>query len=218
MPSSVKERPIIFSTPMVKAILENRKTQTRRIIKPQPKENTIRMYAEETIDFSAKTDRWYAEYLDNGRQWTDSGTTTCPYGTIGDALWVRETFYECVNNNDRIHYAANRQPIQNTETRTYRKRPSIFMPRSASRITLEITDIRVQRLQEITEEDARAEGIAPLDEHKTNILTANEWSKERIASLYINQFKSLWDSINAKRAPWASNPWVWALTFKRVMP
>ena len=162
--SKVKERPILFNGPMVRAILEGCKTQTRREIKNNPLLNAG--FTDEFILLPG-----------------NASAFVCPFGVVGDRLWVKETF-----EDDEGGW-----------------RPSIFMPRWASRITLEITDVRVQRLQEITEEDARAEGYHP----KINDSLPDWTAKE--------SFKILWDSLNAKRGlDWDKNPWVWALSFKRV--
>lgn len=202
------ERPILFSAPMVRAILEGRKTQTRRIIKPQPAGQIFLKYG-----------CWNS--VDQLEPWT------CPYGQPGDRLWVRESWCPgrpgYVNGDGKpygvlpferswpipkehpegivVRYAATwNNGDQGDEVPPMR--PSIHMPRWASRITLGITDVRVQRLQDIQEADALAEGI-----------------KVEVRELgALDPFKRLWDSINAKRAPWESNPWVWCLAFKRVKP
>jgi hypothetical protein len=168
----VKERPIFFSAPMVKAILEGRKTQTRRIVK---------CAAPDLID----ADGWPLR--------DDDGTggevrCACPYGVPGDRLWVRETLGV----------------------------PG-HMPRWASRITLELTDVRVQRLREISEEDAVAEGCVA-GSSVTHRGTMGPFDAEvtREASTAREAFCALWNSINIKRAPWHISPWVWALTFRRV--
>ena len=130
----------------------------------------------------------------------------CPYGVPGDRLWVRETFYSngMCKNTMSCHYRATYNGLFTPDTVPWKWTPSIFMPRWASRITLEITGVRVERVQDISEEDARAEGIP--DEYRAG---------HRI--YYRPRFKTLWDSINAKRGfGWDSNPWVWVVEFKRV--
>jgi hypothetical protein len=154
-----KERGILFSAPMVRAILEGRKTQTRRVVKNQVRRDGY----------------------------------TCPYGKPGDVLWVRETW--CGDRFNGVGYRA-------TDAQSGPWKPSIFMPRWASRITLEITDVQVERVHDINECDIVAEGIPfPTDRYVSY--------EELLAA-----FRDLWDSINGKTYPWASNPWVWALTFK----
>jgi hypothetical protein len=204
----MKERPILFSAPMVCAILKGRKTQTRRVVKIQPQAQPA----------SAKN------LNNNGQQtWvspTDLGSLwqVCPYGQPGDRLWVRESFQPLLvegvkwrdsNYKTGVGYAPNyvaTSPViefmdcGHDDEITPRVTPSIFMPRWASRITLEITGVRVQRLQEISIEDALAEGI-----------THSTLNAPRV------EYQWLWDSINAKRGlDWDKNPWVWALTFKVV--
>lgn len=189
----MKERPILFSGPMVRAIMEGRKTQTRRVINPPaPFVST-----DEGLDV----------------EWA-IGNIHCPYGVPGDRLWMRETHYvQSAGYKDGsgtlILYRATEPNAPNTWT------PSIHMPRWASRITLEITDVRVQRVQEISKKDAKEEGIRYLPE-------AHSWSSDEeyqgLGRLMtpISAFAELWDSINAKKYSWASNPWVWAITFRRI--
>ncbi|MGB3988457.1 MAG: hypothetical protein WBK67_02060 [Minisyncoccales bacterium] len=160
----MKERPILFSTPMVRAISDGKKTMTRRVVKNQPPINYL--FVKTLI---SKNFLW-AKFCDPLREIAEGDEkhwVKCPYGQVGDRLWVRETF---------------------------------FMPRCASRIILEIIGIRVERLQEITEEDAISEGV---DRTNTSI---HGYAKER--------FEKLWDSINGKKYPWSSNPWVWVIEFK----
>lgn len=181
----MSERPILFSGPMVKAILEGRKTMTRRVVKPQP----IDVVKNKGLENS-----WCAVRL-NG-----AFPAVCPYGQVGDRLWVRETWY--VENNDDYYpyYKASEEHPE-----IFPKwRPSIFMPRWASRITLEITGVRVEKLQEITEEDAMKEGVNWQDTAGLARFTAKKL------------FMTLWDSINGKKYPWASNPWVWVIAFKKL--
>lgn len=194
----MSDRPIIFSGPMVRAMLGHRKTQTRRIVKPQPASHQGK------IEWSDHNPGWWIVQGDVSNTWS---RVRCPYGVPGDRLWVRETWTKVAVHPDGggvVGYRAD--PAHAEIYKDYRWRPSIYMPRWASRLTLEITDVRVQRLQEISEEDAMAEGC------------------ERVPkpimpdSTYRLCFERLWQSINAKRAPWASNPWVWAVTFRKVKP
>lgn len=220
----MKEHPILFSASMVREILKGRKTQTRRVIKPQPKG---------TVFFDGQwLDHGYGEAGDTGMY--------CPYGQPGDRLWVRETCSaeeltaetekdRSLDGLDGVRYAADGhfEPIKNTPEaadawvilNAYRGKhgatvPAIHMPRWASRITLEITDVRVQRLQEINIPDAMAEGIKNLctpDHNDYGILGL------AIAQHHVRAFSLLWDAINASHGfGWNANPWVWALTFKRV--
>jgi len=251
----MRERPILFSGPMISAILSGAKTQTRRIVRPQ-----IEPFVQQTAD------RWpqkHAEpYLDSycsERQtetnprgmsvlwcwWTRDDrqgpvVARCPYGVPGDRLWVRETFRPTRFPGKPIvgiHYAADQDPLRGCliELRSGQRytfpddagpdeqwpegvacktRPSIFLPRWASRITLEVTEVRVQRLQEISEDDAEAEGVEDLSGGSEQWkIYGTDCSTTRDVR---ESYRSLWDVINSKRAPWASNPWVWALTFRRV--
>ena len=177
----MKERPILFSGPMVRAILDGRKTQTRRVVKPQP----------DWIRPRVSDDGIAHGYCGSGP--TDG--IKCPYGTVGDRLWVRESWAKSGEVGDATEYRAdNPDPIG------AKWRPSIHMPRWASRIDLEITGIRVERLQEISERDAMAEGC----EYLTN-------------SVARSNFVKLWISINGQDS-WSANPWVWVIEFKRIKP
>lgn len=202
----MKERPITFSTDTIGAILEGRKTQTRRVIKPQP-------------DDDGGIDGCNTVYDHNIGEF-------CPHGQVGDHLWCRETWALSLEGKDipphynrlflykagsdlRLIDPSHYEWFDLKEKRGYGWRPSIHMPRWAARITLEITDIRAQRLQQINLEDVKAEGIAGYT-FARGCLSNNppdpRW-----------RFIELWDSINAKRGyGWASNAWVWVISFKGV--
>lgn len=218
-PITPGEKPILFSGPMVRAILAGTKTVTRRIVKPQPA-------LPDTLTKITNLPSGFIDYA--GR------AIRCPYG-VGQRLWVRETWVELLHTSpasdepflcegDKLIEPATRRPDGgwNYDGRVIayratsdvefcdgdgfsgdsadksdmpRWRSPIHMPRWASRLTLEIVSVRVERLQEITEADARAEGCG----------------------IYpIAKFAELWDEINRKRAPWESNPWVWRIEFKRL--
>src|SRR4051812_10208675 len=183
---TVRERPILFSGPMVKALLAGTKTQTRRVMRPQPERDSHGLWT------GLGMGGYFAEHV-FGPCALKLGTP-CPHGVPGDHLWVRET-WQCyvVGKNDllaptprpalcSIGYAATEDTRVGTASDFARYegpwRPSIFMPRWASRLTLEITDVRVQRLQEITEEDARAEGMPgePGDWHVAKAAFAEGWN------------------------------------------
>lgn len=192
----MSERPILFSAPMIRAILAGAKTVTRRIVRLGPAESVVGVSGDPN-----PPPRPFVSGSNGDRQ------PLCPYGYPGDSLWVRETFClagpntwsapKTVNPKD-CYEAAYYAAVWDRSAPT-RWRPSIHMPRWASRITLEVTGVRVERLQDLTEEDAKAEGVAP-----SRVLSARE------------EFERLWGVINAKRAPWSSNPWVWRVEFKRV--
>ena len=199
--------PIIFQAESVRAILDGRKTQTRRIVKPQPSGDMPGTYA----DRYAHGPTW-GVWLSDGRM-TEPRVWRCPYGEPGGLLWVREAWSwpgeeTVLYRADEWARKAQEQALADLNSPQWSWRPSIFMPRWASRLTLRITDVRVQRVQEISEADARAEGCH-----------AQEWctdpaSIDRTSAR--GDYASLWDSINGKRAPWDFNPWVWALTFEVV--
>ncbi|NVK20745.1 MAG: hypothetical protein HWE30_18835 [Methylocystaceae bacterium] len=201
-------KPILFSGPMVRAILEGRKTQTRRVLRPQP-------------------DPFDALFSDDGRWWTGDDETgevqqvlRVPYAP-GDLLWVREAFrgdkgYDSSPPREwshwPVHYEAEGAPDPDDEIgMNGRLRPGMFMPRWASRLTLRVTDVRVQRLQELSDADAIAEGVPQSggryeDEH------SGRWHSCTVA-----EFRSLWDGLNAKRGyGWQTNPWVAAYTFEVI--
>lgn len=200
-----RERPILFNAEMVCAILDGRKTQTRRVMKPPP-----------TADLSWVTE-WGWTFFTPDKHISGRGRRPgngpsemflpCPYA-LEQKLWVRETFTGDWRGNGIpargiVNYRADGEiPEQYREGNYWR--PSIFMPRWASRLTLEIVEVRVQRVRDITDDDAIEEGV---DRTNTSIPT---YATQR--------FQKLWDSINGKKSgcSWADNPFVWALTFKRV--
>nr|WP_186019955.1 hypothetical protein [Burkholderia gladioli] len=189
----MKERPIIFSAPMMRAILDGRKSQTRRVVKVQP-----------------------------AGAWAAPGRTSCPYGLIGDRLWVRESFWgcdapgfgdqPCVVYDDEWHGKEYRPAEIRPWARKFGRIPAIHMPRDCSRITLEITDVRVERLQDISEQDAIAEGIC-----KTGSGFWSTYGQREVDGTFSprSSFQSLWESINGLIS-WESNPWVWVIEFRRI--
>lgn len=240
-----REHGILFSAPMVRALLAGTKVQTRRIMKPQPPTQR-EVIAKSGSEFSVFTDRhspgvfrvggpvWAVrELMGREPQWT------CPYGAPGDILWVRETWshsargvYPCPSAWRRADFTKYDDPALNADhirgcggnqgdcfacaaerEGKFRWRPAIFMKRADSRITLKVTGVRVERVQDISEEDARAEGVtldpvlgrlngAPATLHPFTHRQAYIW---------------LWDAINGAGS-WASNPWVWVVGFRRVTP
>lgn len=191
----MKERPILFNGEMVKAILDGRKTQTRRVIKPQPDH-----FGKEDGE-----DSWHW----NGWRWQDKPgiplkgpDEDCPHGQPGERLWVRETWAQHPEVPGEWMYRADRGgDYQGAAQGLFKWSLSIHMPRCVSRITLEIESVCVERVQEITPDDCRAEGM-PADNND-------------IGARYC--FGQLWNSINEKRGHgWEVNPWVWVITFRRV--
>lgn len=246
----MKERPILFNAEMVRAILEGRKTQTRRVI------TKIGQFKEWIIDDQKIVNcQDYLSYHEekHGFHKIEDRANMCPYGAVGDRLWVRETWKlhsfvegwplnfqyqadgavgeENSNYTDSLKYENWYEKICTEETDYLYKinwpdrdeegyfvwehgksplkwRPSIFMPRWASRITLEITDVRVERVQDISEEDAIAEGC---------LLPKGYEELCKLAGGHRAVFRDLWDSINAKRGfGWDSNPLVWVISFKLI--
>ncbi|AIT19297.1 hypothetical protein BTN_2264 [Burkholderia thailandensis E254] len=204
----MKERPILFSGPMVRAILEGRKTQTRRIISPP------------------NGYRWLN--VDVGTMVNDGGhkkhITDLPrrHGVAGDRLWVRETTYDVerngfvgpvfVESDEGTHAAAwgwgESDDPDYVEPYELRKRPAIHMPRSMARITLEVIGVRAERLQSIEWDEAIAEGI-PDPRRAGRRVDPVEGT--------VAQFRQLWDGLNAARGyGWDTNPWVWRIEFRRV--
>lgn len=189
------ERPILFSGKMVKAILEGRKSQTRRVMKPQPKGLT----GAGSLWF----DPPYKGLIYDNNEGQPSLLALSPYGRPGDRLWVRETFSGRRTIDGRLHYDL---PVLYKADGVLADascgwKPPIFMPRWASRITLEITKVRVERLADISEDDAVKEGVDFFQVSPDG----NGCFKE--------SFKILWDSINGKKYPWDSNPWVYVIEF-----
>jgi len=208
---AIHERPILMSTDMVKAILEGRKTMTRRVMKPQP-DNELTMYS---LNGAIN---WRDELL-NLDEYPYGNYTGCPYGQVGDRLWVRETWDDmvCLASTEKGKGKGESNPLykasaDSTELKIMQGhwKPSIFMPRWASRITLEITGVRVERLQEIDSWDCIYEGIhQKFFNPQYNIVTDKPNSK------LILDFHTLWDSINAKLGfGWDTNCFVWVIEFK----
>ena len=200
----MSDKPILFSGPMVRALLDGSKTQTRRLINPQPSKP------------------WGSLFNEKGKWWTGDDFTAevietlrVPY-VVDDRLWVRETWTARMTHgwtiadarsrmfDEEILYAAD--DVDGIDGWW----PSIHLPREFSRLTLTVTGVRVQRLQEISEEDARAEGARP------NIVDGPEGWEERTQTDYRGGYRTLWDSLNGKpgrKFGWDVNPWIAAVTF-----
>ncbi|EPH3083548.1 ASCH domain-containing protein [Klebsiella pneumoniae] len=200
----MKERGMIFNGEMVRAILDGRKTQTRRIMAPQPADDI-----ERCIFPNPEAIGWKSSLRHK------HGSTTahfCPHGKPGDLIWVRETWarYNIDQNSHDIAYRATTPADWPEEGRW---RPSIHMPRWASRILLEITDVRVERLNAISEEDARAEGI--IDGGCLNCGEPEPCGCANPEPDATDAFAYLWQSIYGQES-WNDNPWVWVISFERI--
>ena len=233
------ERPILFSGDMVSAILKGRKTQTRRVMKAQPYPDsivTVEHYHQTVIDRHGDMQPGPEIF---GAHWDDGETgLRCPYGAPSDTLWVRESLYiwgrwrkEGLRKNglpswrfEEVGQRADPDPdlglIGQAHTRHLLKfwlRPSIHMPRWASRITLRITDVRVERLQDISEDDAIAEGVALERYVPVSDSAGKHASGEAEPTDPVKEYRNLWNHINGAGA-WEANPWVWVISFDRVKP
>ena len=174
-----KTRPIIFSTESVRAILKGKKTQTRRVMKSPPE--PIGLVAPKEI--------------------------VCPFGTMGDRLWVKETFWRGRGGSSIIYEGDTAETLLKYENPAFKKVSALFMPRKFSRLTLEIVNVGYERLQDITWNDCIKEGTFQfhgyIDEHG-------------IRSEGKRLFAEMWDKINGKKHPWESNPFCWVIEFKRI--
>jgi len=208
----MKEHPILFSTSMVQAILAGQKTQTRRIVNPQP--------------FLSKTYRSYSPkyeeyYTLNGKKEMNDWIKFCKYGQIDDILWVRET-WSPIEFENGINYRYKATFVENSELHPKWK-PSIFMPKVACRIKLLIKNIRVERLNDISEQDAVYEGIEEEGEFwkSYEIIHSGRHKGEMnphssVPNLSaITSYRELWESINGFDS-WAKNPWCWVIEFKKL--
>lgn len=213
----MKERGMIFNVEMVRAILDGRKTQTRRIIKNQPFDRSQYLHDHQIEIISGRAengdevDGLYAYTKSTGGTWS----AKCPFGQLGDRLWVRETFaalepgsYEQVKPRqghcqDLRYAATDRLAKSDANIRGYKWIPSIHMPRYASRILLEITDVRVERLKHIPRDGLIAEGYPA--ERATD-------GGEYDPFLW---YRDLWESIYGAGS-WQANSWIWVIEFKQI--
>lgn len=233
----IKERPIIFSGEMVRVILDGRKTQTRRVMKPQPPE-----WCTEKFGYTMFTPEGHI----SGRGWYEGQRAEkffkCPYGKVGDRLWVREAWHG-VHEDNQFQIYNYRADCPDSEN--YKWKPSIHMPRWASRILLEVTGVRAERVQDISESDAKAEGFDhelhnPYPTCATHMppewyelppspkgeCSGPRWDKEWYPSSERmkrwntrNNFIRTWELLNKERGfGWDTNCWVWVVEFKRVDP
>lgn len=211
----MREKPILFSVPMIRAILAGGKTMTRRVVKPQPDFGMFQC--------DPPNDDWWMThgplYGREPEAVDGEKDVRCPYGKPGDRLWVRETWAANAFLN-------NRRPSElQGETIYYRAtydndshfvwRPSIHMPRWASRLTLEITDIRVERIQDISHEDALAEGCTGYNWVASSPYISGPHTDD--GELPVEEYERLWESLHGSGS-WAKNEWVWVISFKRIDP
>lgn len=216
----MNDRPIRFSGPMVRALLSGTKTQTRRIVKPQPFANNNYHRGDVQASECAMRSTGDPACFNFGVTAVDGEgglieTVECPYGCPGDRLWVRET-WQCGQTpadgpDQEVWFSADSDGHKpaDVEEGEWTWRPSIHMPRWASRITLEITRIRVERLNEISDADCIAEGIDPG--------TVESFRHAGADRPEAHAYRQLWESINGPGS-WDANPWVWVVEFKRVEP
>lgn len=225
----IKERPILFSGAMVQALLNGSKTQTRRAVKNQPEGDGVEIMHGATKFPAYGLSDWISDkYQGYGFQ-TDDELWRCPYGQPGERLWVRECFasgkkmgedgyltdepltiYRATDEDVQWYDGADDCPVKTPW------KPSIHMPRVASRLLLEITAVRVERLQDISEADAKAEGIESRDGegfYWRDYELKNGWH----ANHPVMSYETLWRSINGPDS-WDANPWVWVVEFKVIEP
>lgn len=219
MVNELRFHPILFSTPMVKAILDGRKTMTRRKFKP--KDEPYLINGKSFINYSDSFG-WNVKYKiqDNPGRFEITQTFKCPYGKIGDILWVRETWQytdSSLNFQPGYVYKATDPDWETMEG--WKWKPSIFMPKAACRIFLEITDIRVERLQDVSEEDAINEGV---EFHKPvpgdGLICYKNYTSPKTPFYGDNaklSFQTLWQSINGLESG-EVNPFVWVVSFKQI--
>ncbi|MED5693127.1 hypothetical protein [Enterobacter hormaechei] len=250
----MKERGMIFNGEMVRAILDGRKTQTRRIMKVQPQPCNHANWPDYSPDSQWKSypNGWCCAVCANGTTIDHrhhAKGINCPFGAVGDHIWVREAFQgplvseelleeyraypEKFENPEYCEYAADGEPRPEycdlDDNLRHGWRPSIHMPRWASRIMLEITDVRVERLQDISEEDAKAEGLAEITKDGSLFKFGipdrdgypgaddNGWPWTEWERNPVDAYCKLWQSIYGEES-WQANPWVWVIEFKVASP
>jgi hypothetical protein len=216
---ATKYKPILFSTEMVQAILEGRKTQTRRIVKSEPKINDD-TDLELIPDWDGKYDDPLTLFFYYKGTKTRSIYYDCqlPLAQIGDILWVRESFQYSDELDEPFWYKQKYKEDYTQEAFDRIKwKPSIHMPKEAARIFLEVTNVRVERLKDISEEDAIAEGVEIIHYAEPILPVFRKYNlKEKKGTLNpILSYQTLWGKINGEDS-WKANPWVWVYEFKQV--
>ena len=202
----MRERPILFAGPMVRAILNGEKTVTRRVMKPfqvPTLDDDGRWYS-----VAQRDPKWgFAVDGDTERECANAlaASLCCPHGAPGDRLWVRETYGDA---GCRLTYRADLDDGAHCMVKKWI--PSIHMPRSASRILLKITAVRIERLQDISDEQALAGGVG-VTKHAVGVKLTSPHDE----SVPRAMFRELWQSINGTES-WTANPWVWVVEFKRI--
>jgi len=222
----MKTRPMLFSDAMVRAILYGRKTQTRRVIK-QPIPTNVRGFERYINPLGNVAFGWVLGDSKKYGTLLELANMRCPYGQPGDRIWVRECHYVIGETNEVFYRAsgglsqyAERDRLQNNPPLIWQGpwRPSIFMKRAWSRIALEITNVRVERLQDISNADAIAEGIERNPEYPALWKSGNlhgDQNTMKSTGFPKLAYRSIWEQINGHES-WVANPWVWVIEFKRV--
>ena len=202
----MREHPLLMKGPLVRATLAGLKTQTRRPIKPQPDDDIV------DVEYDAIADLWLGNTQeDNDLGYTSSWAARCPLGKAGDRLWVRETWTAAMHDPkgpaDCLYRADDNRGVEDLAEAKWT--PSIHMPRWACRLVLPLVSVRVERVQDITEDDARAEGLRRTENGWTDGATGYDVTSARAA------FQELWASIYGQ-ASWDVNPWVWVAEWDHV--
>ena len=217
----MRTRPILFSGAMVRKIIEGKKTQTRRLASPPPEVRDLRICQFSSLHVVAMELGWASLARFSIGACKNAFVVPCPYGAVGDRLWVRESFRK---DRAKVHYRAD---VADADAKPFAWKPGRYMRAEHARLMLEITSVRCQRLQEITEEDARSEGV-PCDEEPCDHVRRSCEDIGCLGPTHKCSFAALWNHINGKRmlfapiapafrktfATWEANPFVWAIGFR----
>ena len=207
----VKEHPVLFSPPMVQAILEGRKTQTRRVVKKIHPNSKNLLPESEMLNHSIGFTFWEPDQFEVPENERLVSLVKCPYGKPGHLLWVRETFDSKSGCLGSVLFKANysTKELNQAAKGVFRWKPSIHMKKDYARIWLEVEEIKVERLKDISHDDCPEEGIEMIGTKFKNYLGNEPTYNQRIS------FRSLWQSINGLES-WEQNPWVWVVKFKVI--